>query len=152
MTARHRAGGPADDKVRVRIAALPESSAGDWLTRFGFGAGVSAIAGTVAVVAGPRIGGVFLAFPAILLASLTLVAKEEGVRQARNEARGATYGTLGLIAFATVTIITLSRGPLWLVLVMASGAWTLVALGGYLIARMAGAGGDEPPAHSKSRD
>jgi hypothetical protein len=33
------------------------------------------------------IGGTFLAFPAILLASLTLVAEEEGGAQSRDDAR-----------------------------------------------------------------
>src|SRR5437763_1756121 len=44
-----------------------------------------------------------------MLASLTLVAKEDGARQARNEARGATLGTLGLIGFAAVLAVTLPR-------------------------------------------
>jgi hypothetical protein len=56
---------------------------------------VSAVAGVISAVAGPRAGGVFLAFPAILLASLTLVAKEEGPARARDDARGAIFGTLG---------------------------------------------------------
>ncbi|TVT56104.1 DUF3147 family protein [Amycolatopsis rhizosphaerae] len=134
------------DRVRFRPAALKDSRPRDWITRFGFGAGVSVVAGVVSVLAGPRVGGAFLAFPAILLASLTLVAKEEGVRQARNEARGATFGTLGLLAFALVTALTVGRLPLWLVFVAAVSGWALVALGAYLIARFAGAGGDEPPA------
>jgi uncharacterized membrane protein (GlpM family) len=116
------------------------------LIRFGFGAAVSLIAGVVTALAGPRVGGVFLAFPAILMASLTLVAKEENVRQARNEARGATYGTLGLIAFAAVVAFGVGRWPLWLVLVAASITWAVIALGTYLIARRAGVGDDEPPA------
>jgi hypothetical protein len=74
------------------------------------------------------------------------VAKEDGVRQARNDARGATYGTLGLIAFAVVLLVAVGRWPLWLILLSATLAWVVVALGGYLVARLAGAGGDEPPA------
>jgi len=50
----------------------------------------------------------------VLLASLTLVAQEEGVRQARNEARGATFGTLGLLAFAVVLAVLVGRAPVWL--------------------------------------
>jgi hypothetical protein len=87
----------------------------------------------------------FLAFPAILLASLTLVAKEDGVRPARDDARGATLGTLGLIAFAAVVAVTLPGWPLWAALGAATAAWASVALGGYAIAKSAGAGGDESP-------
>lgn len=80
----------------------------------------------------------FLAFPAILLASLTLVAKQEGVRQARNDARGARLGTLGLLAFAVVAAVTVTRWPLWAALTAATVAWAVVALGAYLVASVAG--------------
>lgn len=139
-------GDTADDRVEFQPAKLRRTRTRDWLIRFGFGAGVSALAGVVALVAGARLGGLFLAFPAILLASLTLVAKEDGVRQARNDARGATYGTLGLIGFAGVVLVGAGHWPLWLVLLAATLAWTVVALGAYLVARLVGAGGDEPPA------
>jgi uncharacterized membrane protein (GlpM family) len=149
MNGRHstgRIGRTHEDRIQFRPARLRETRPRDWLIRFGFGAAVSLIAGVVTALAGPRVGGVFLAFPAILMASLTLVAKEENVRQARNEARGATYGTLGLIAFAAVVVFGVGRWPLWLVLVAASITWAVIALGTYLIARRAGAGDDEPPA------
>ncbi|TMM41414.1 MAG: DUF3147 family protein [Actinobacteria bacterium] len=133
----------SSDDVQVRPAELKETELRDWLIRFGFGAGVSALAGVVSALAGPLVGGLFLAFPAILLASLTLVAQEEGVRQARNEARGATFGTLGLLAFAVVLAVLVGRAPVWLALVAAVAAWTVVAVGTYLVARAAGAGGDE---------
>jgi uncharacterized membrane protein (GlpM family) len=134
------------DEIEVKAGKLRETRARDWLIRFGFGAGVSALAGIVAAVAGPRVGGVFLAFPAILLASLTLVAKEDGVRQSRNEARGATYGTLGLVVFALTATVLVGRSPVWEALVVATIAWTLAALAGYFIARRLGHGGDEPAA------
>lgn len=131
------------DTLLVRPGELKQTSPRDWMIRFGFGAAVSALAGVVSALAGARLGGVFLAFPAIMLASLTLVAKEEGVRQARNEARGATFGTLGLIAFAGVATTTVGRWPLWLALTAATIAWTVVALGAYFVARLLGPGGDE---------
>lgn len=127
----------------MRPGELRHSAARDWLIRFGFGAGVSAVAGTVSAIAGPRVGGVLLAFPAILLASLTLVAKEDGPRQARNDARGATLGTLGMLVFAVVTWATATRWPIWATFAAASGAWAAAALGGYLIVRAIGLGGDE---------
>jgi len=136
---------PAEpDRVEVDPGKVRETRVRDWLIRFGFGAGVSALAGVVSALAGPRVGGIFLAFPAILLASLTLVAQEEGVRQARNEARGATYGTLGLVVFAVAVAVLVGRTPVWVALTAAGAAWTIVALGGYFIARRLGAGNDEP--------
>lgn len=53
----------------------------------------------------------FLAFPAILLASLTMVAEEEGPRQALDDARGALLGTFGMIGFGVLAAFTVSRWP-----------------------------------------
>ncbi|MGV9327205.1 DUF3147 family protein [Streptosporangium sandarakinum] len=136
-----------DEEVRLSPHELGRTGPRDWLIRFAFGAGVSALAGVVATVAGPRFGGLFLAFPAILMASLTLVAKKESVRQARNEARGATFGAVGLFGFAAVTAAALAgRWPLWAALAAATAVWAVLSLGCYLLARAFGAGGDEPPA------
>jgi hypothetical protein len=131
------------DRIRVHPAALRQPTPKDWLIRFAFGAGVSGIAAIIAKLFGPQIGGLFLAFPAILLASLTLVAKDDGPRQARNDARGATLGALGLIGFAVVGAATMRRWPPWAALLAATAAWALIAFGGYLLARRLGAESDE---------
>jgi uncharacterized protein DUF3147 len=89
-------------QIEVKPAEIKQPKARDWLIRFAFGAGVSVLAGVGAALFGPRVGGVFLAFPAILLASLTLIAEEDGLRQARDDARGAAAGTAGLLVFALV--------------------------------------------------
>ena len=128
MTATSEDPAGAADDVQLTGGKLRQTHGRDWLIRFGFGAGVSALAGVVAALAGPRLGGVFLAFPAILLASLTLVAKEEGVQQSRNEARGATFGTLGLAVFAVIVAVLTRRMPVWVALIAATTAWTFVAL------------------------
>jgi uncharacterized membrane protein (GlpM family) len=112
---------------------LRGTPARDWLIRFAFGAGVSALAGIITKVWGPTIGGLFLSFPAILLASLTLVAKEEGGHRAREDARGATLGALGLIAFGVVVWATTPAWPVWPTLVGATLAWAVVAGAAYLI-------------------
>jgi hypothetical protein len=109
---------------------------------------VSALAGVVSALTGPRLGGIFLAFPAILLARLTLVASEEGVRQAYN-ARSAALGTVGLLGFAIVAAATVTRWPVWLALTAACASWAIVALGGHLITRL-GLGDDELPAADPS--
>jgi uncharacterized membrane protein (GlpM family) len=134
--------------IEVKPAELTRPKASDWLVRFAFGAGVSGLAGVVAALAGPLIGGIFLAFPAILLASLTLIAEEDGVRQARDDARGATLGTAGLLVFALVLVATATRWPLWAALTAAAAAWTIVSLGLYAVARATGHGDDEPNSSS----
>ncbi|MEU4215618.1 DUF3147 family protein [Actinoplanes sp. NPDC026623] len=101
--------------------------------RFVFGAGVSALAGVVSEVWGPKAGGLFLAFPAILLASLTLVAKDEGPAKAREEARGAVLGAAGLIGFAVVVAVTAGRWPVWVTLVIATLAWAAISGTAYLL-------------------
>ena len=136
--------GRTEVDLKLRPAELKDTGARDWVVRFAFGAGVSALAGLVSALAGPRVGGLFLAFPAILLASLTIVAKDDGMRQARDDARGAGIGTLGLIAFALALAVTATRWPLWLALLTAVAAWAAVGIGGYGIARLLGYGADEP--------
>ncbi len=130
-------------QIEVRPRELAQPPVRDWVVRFAFGAGVSALAGVIAALAGPRVGGLFLAFPAILLASLTMIAEEDGVRLAREDARGAIFGTAGLFAFALVVAGTAARWPLWACLSAASVVWTAVSVGGYLVAKALGHGGDE---------
>jgi hypothetical protein len=114
-------------------SGLRKTSAREWLIRFAFGAGVSALAGIVSEVWGPKIGGAFLAFPAILLASLTLVAKDEGGHRAREDARGAALGATGLIGFALVVAATARHWPVWATLIAATLTWAAVSGIAYLI-------------------
>ncbi|MFB6959740.1 DUF3147 family protein [Streptomyces sp. NPDC056309] len=131
------------DRVRVDLRAVARTPRKDLLLRFGFGAGVSLLAAVVSRLFGSFVGGVFLAFPAILLASLTLVAEEEGLMSARDDARGAALGTLGLVAFAVVATVLLRHHSAWLALGAATAAWAVVSFGAYGVARATGSGGDE---------
>ncbi|MGW5481542.1 DUF3147 family protein [Streptomyces sp. NPDC004008] len=133
------------DRVRVEWRAAARAPRKDMLLRFGFGAGVSLLAAVVSALLGPFVGGVFLAFPAILLASVTLVAEEEGLRRARDDARGAALGTLGLLAFAVVVTVLVRHHSAWPGLVAATAAWAVVSSAAYALARAAGRGGDERP-------
>jgi hypothetical protein len=108
----------------------------EWLIRFAFGAGVSALAGIISEIWGPKAGGLFLAFPAILLASLTLVAKDEGAHQAREDARGAALGATGLIGFAVVVATAARHWPVWATLVAATLAWVTISGMAYLVTVM----------------
>ncbi|MFF4761659.1 DUF3147 family protein [Streptomyces sp. NPDC001292] len=129
--------------MRVDLRAVARTPRKDLLLRFGLGAGVSLLAAVVSRLFGSFVGGVFLAFPAILLASLTLVAEEEGLMSARDDARGAAPGTLGLLVFAIVAAVLLRQHAAWLALGAATAAWAVVSLGAYAVARAAGHGGDE---------
>ncbi|MFD4609849.1 DUF3147 family protein [Streptomyces sp. NPDC058440] len=138
-----------DDRVRMDLRAAARTPRKDLFLRFGFGAGVSLLAAVASRLFGPFVGGVFLAFPAILLASLTLVAEEEGLTSARDDARGAALGTLGLAAFAVVATVLLPHHSAWLALGAATAAWLVVSLGAYAIARATGYGGEERPRADK---
>ncbi|AJE41656.1 DUF3147 family protein [Streptomyces nodosus] len=126
------------DRVRVDWRAAARTPRRDLLLRFAFGAGVSLLAAVVSALFGPFVGGVFLAFPAILLASLTLVAEEEGLTRAVDDARGAVLGTLGLVVFAVVAVVLLRHHSAWLALGVATASWGVVSLAAYGLTRTAG--------------
>jgi len=69
-------------RLRIDLGALRKQTPRDYLVRFAFGAAISTIAGVDALLLGPRLGGVLLAFPAILPASLTLIERKSNRREA----------------------------------------------------------------------
>ena len=89
----------------------------------------------VSLLFGPRAGGLFLAFPAILPATLTLLEKKEGKTKACADASGGVIGAVGLAAFAVVAALLLRRVTPALALGAALLAWTLVAVGLYFAFR-----------------
>ncbi len=101
------------------------------LGRFAFGAAVSALATVVGWVVDARAGGLFLAFPAILPAALTLVSKKEGREAAGSVLRGALLGAAGLVAFAVVVAATLDRWPAPLALGAGLVAWVVTSVSLY---------------------
>jgi hypothetical protein len=103
--------------------------------RFVFGGSITAIAGLIAERFGPEVGGLFLAFPAILPASLTLIEKHDGRRASGANAFGAVFGSLGLIAFGLVVWQYAERWPAWQVLLAATLAWLVVSIGAWAIHR-----------------
>lgn len=103
------------------------------LLRFILGATVSLGAAIVTVVLGPLAGGVFLAFPAILPATLTLLERDKGTVAAVGDARGALAGALGLVAFAVTVIILAHHTPAAITLLTALSAWIVASLLLYVI-------------------
>jgi hypothetical protein len=104
-----------------------------YLTRFVFGAGIAAAAAVVGAEFGPRIGGILLAFPAMLPATLTLIEHKQGRHEAKIDATGALLGSLALIGFAAVAALALRRLSPWIALAMASAAWVVIAGGLYVL-------------------
>jgi hypothetical protein len=107
------------------------------LIRFLFGAGIALVAAIAGHVFGPKVGGLFLAFPAILPATLTLIEKKEGTAKAWADASGGALGAVGLAAFAFVTFRLLPANP-GLALLIALVAWLAVSAGLYFLFRASG--------------
>jgi hypothetical protein len=109
----------------IDLAKLRQVKPKELLIRFALGAVVSIVAGILSKALGSRLGGVFLAFPAILPASLTFVEEEEGTRKADRDAKGAVLGAAALVGFATVGETLFTRDNPAVVLAAALGAWTV---------------------------
>jgi hypothetical protein len=90
------------------------------------------VTGALARWSSPELAGLFLAFPAILPASITLIKEVDGRAAAVDDARGAILGGFGLTAFALVVAFTAGKLPDALVIVLASAAWLAVAVGAWL--------------------
>ena len=86
---------------------------------------------------GPRFGGLFLAFPAVLPAALTLIEKKEGTTKAWADASGGVLGAIGLAAFAFTALQLLRANPA-VALAVALLAWLLVSGGLYFLFRETG--------------
>jgi len=99
-----------------------------YAVRFVFGGVVTACTGLVAHAFGPAVGGLFLAFPAILPASITLIEDREGKRIAADDCAGAVLGSVGLLAFGAVVWALAPRLAAWQVLGCATVAWLAVAV------------------------
>jgi hypothetical protein len=113
----------------------------EYLIRFVLGGLVTVVAGVLAELYGFSFGGLFLAFPAILVASATLLAKHERKRKqakglhgrkrgrlaAGADSAGAAVGSLGLMAFGAFVWKLLPEHSAWVVLSGAVLIWSLVA-------------------------
>jgi hypothetical protein len=129
-------------RIRVNPSALRKTQFHEYAIRFLLGGLITAIAGLVAKLAGPVFGGLLLAFPAILPASMTLIEKHQrqkkerkgldGTRRGRQaagvDAYGAALGSIGLIAFALWTWRLLPNHATALTLAIASFLWFAVSV------------------------
>jgi hypothetical protein len=101
--------------------------------RFAFGGTISVVAALVGAVTTESIGGVFTAFPAILVASLTLIDKQEDREHASYDAVGATLGAVGFVACALFISRTLERWPVAASLGVGLSIWLAVSVGLYTL-------------------
>jgi len=108
----------------VDLGKLRRVVPSDLVWRFAFGAGISVVAGLAGLLVSSRFGGLFLAFPAILPATLTLLEEKDGTEEAVDDVRGAAMGAVGLLAFALAAWATRS-------LVVAAAAWLVASLAAY---------------------
>jgi hypothetical protein len=129
--------------ITCNLAAVRSLTPGELAWRFVLGGTITGAAGLIAKIYGPEIGGLFLAFPAILPASLTLVARHQerrkaevglrgvvrGRQAAALDALGAFLGTPGLMGFALSVQLAAARMSALLTLMVASAAWLAIATG-----------------------
>lgn len=116
-------------KLRWQPERLKQTSWKEYAARFAFGGVVTALTGWITRQYGPVIGGLFLAFPAILPATVTLVERDHGERAAGVDALGAVLGSIGLLAFAGIVWGLAARAPSGWVLCAAAATWFVVAAG-----------------------
>jgi Protein of unknown function (DUF3147) len=120
-------------KPKFDLQSLEKAAVWEYVVRFLFGGLVTMCCGLVAHHSGPSIGGLFLAFPAILPASLTLITRHGNRAQAVDDARGACLGTIGLAAFAAFAWRTATTWPAPLVLGVATLVWIAVSMAAWAL-------------------
>lgn len=118
----------------------------DLLIRFAFGAAISVVAGIGASTLGAVVGGLLLAFPSVLPASVTLVEEKDGKGAAVHEVGGAVLGAVGLTAFAVVAFLLLSGGAAAWALPAALAAWAVVSCALYVLRAIGVIPSAAPPA------
>ena len=110
-------------KVRLNFSHLKQTKWHEYVVRFVFGGAITALAGFLSHQYGPSIGGLFLAFPAILPASITLIQNHDGKQAAWVDTVGAAIGSIGLLGFAIVVWLFAPRADAWQVLLCAAFVW-----------------------------
>jgi hypothetical protein len=127
--------------VKVDLSSLKSTKPHEYAIRFLFGGLLTVLTGLIAKKYGPVIGGLFLAFPAIFPASVTLIEKHEkqkkqkagydgttrGRTAASLEAAGTSIGALALVFFALILYSCLPVYNAGLVLVIAGLSWLVLS-------------------------
>lgn len=128
--------------VKAQVSRLKQTQGWEYVVRFAFGGTVTVLAGLVAKEFGAAVGGLFLAFPGIFPAGITLVERHErekkrkkGLRGGRRArlvsgvaSAGAVLGSLGLAAFAALGAALFGRTAPWLVILLSTALWLAVSV------------------------
>ncbi len=124
--------------VKLDSSKAKQLSYRQYAVRFVLGGIITAAAGILAMKFGPAFGGLFLAFPAIFPASVTLVERSErrtkrqkhlhGEKRARGAAvldsYGAALGSVALLLFALLLWLSIGRFASWIVLLAGTAVWS----------------------------
>src|SRR5947207_8541017 len=100
--------------IALSTSGLKRTQWWEYALRFVLGGLITVVSGLIAKKFSPSVGGLFLAFPAILAASTTLVERHERQRKEQKgmggmyrgrhaagaDAAGAAMGSIGLVGFA----------------------------------------------------
>jgi len=133
--------------VEADLSRLKQTEWWEYLLRFFFGGIVTVLAGLVAKQWGPVVGGLFLAFPGIFPAGVTLVERHEAEKKRRHGqsgtkrgkevaslvATGASLGGVGLVAFALTAWWLLPIAALYVELAVAAAVWLVVSIAAWMI-------------------
>jgi len=133
--------------VKIDPRGFKQTTWREYALRFVAGGCITFMTGLIAQRWGADIGGLFLAFPAILPCSVTLIEKHQREKKQRKslrgekrgkdvaavEAVGTALGSLGLIAFAGTCWWGLARYAAPSVLVAGTLIWALVAVAAWFI-------------------
>lgn len=114
-------------KVRCDFSRIQQTKWQEYAIRFVFGGLITAIAGYLSKKYGLSVGGLFLAFPAILPASVTLIEHHDGKKAAGADAMGAAIGSIGLLAFAAFVWKYAAQVAAWQVLTGGTIIWFSVS-------------------------
>jgi len=120
--------------VQCEPSKVKQTKPRAYIVRFVFGGLITALSGYLTKF-GVAVGGLFLGFPAILPASLTLVKKHEGEEAAGDDALGAVAGSIGLVAFGVIVWRLSGALAAWLVLLIAAVVWLGLSIAVWLLAR-----------------
>lgn len=128
-------------RIEANWASLKQTRTHEYAVRFLFGGLCTVAAGLIAKRFGPGAGGLFLAFPAIFPAGVSLIESHEKRRKAKTgsdgrnrgrmaaslDSQGASLGCIGLLAFAFVLWRWLNNHNAVLMISVAAMVWLGVA-------------------------
>lgn len=129
-------------RIHIHLASLKQTNWHEYLTRFFLGGAITVATGLIAKHFGPVVGGLFLAFPAILPSGATLIDKHERDKKRRAgiphtirgrlaaalDARGAAVGSIALAAFGFLIWQCLPHHNAAVILITAVSAWLVLAV------------------------